>query len=281
MVKDTNSISTMCPVCLNNITITGPMLDKAVFLENQFVGACIVPCPECCTGLVLPDAPVDATGIAAYISKYDNPDDSDWLKCIPLLDPSEAKMPNGKITEMGITKYTPGDDTTPLTWVEYMTDYGIDPACALAKMERGLKVYQTTIPLTSTSPTGDLVLPTGGVLMVMSITGVKTTNLIVQRKGYSDLDLPLKAMAFCQYKSLGNFAAGGLTFQLKDTNGLHHNIFARLAGTNQWLVWMKLTGSETYNYSFQFKFIPATQGIKDLMQSEMMQDFLGIDTEGF
>jgi hypothetical protein len=42
---------------------------------------------------------------------------------------------------------------------------------------------------------------------------------------------------------------------------------------------MKLTGSETYNYSFQFKFIPATQGIKDLMQSEMMQDFLGIDNE--
>jgi hypothetical protein len=43
---------------------------------------------------------------------------------------------------------------------------------------------------------------------------------------------------------------------------------------------MKLAGSGTYNYSFQFKFIPATQGVEDLMQSGMMQDFLGIDAGG-
>jgi hypothetical protein len=43
---------------------------------------------------------------------------------------------------------------------------------------------------------------------------------------------------------------------------------------------MKLTGSGTYNYSFQFKFIPATQGVEDLMQSEIMLAFLGIDAGG-
>jgi hypothetical protein len=87
-------------------------------------------------------------------------------------------------------------------------------------------------------------------------------------------------MASYQYRSLGNFAAGGLTFQLKDTNRLYHNILVQLAGTNLWLVWMKLTGSGTYNYSFQFKFIPATQGVEDLMQSEIMLAFLGIDAGG-
>ncbi len=142
------------------------------------------------------------------------------------------------------------------------------------------QTYQTTITLTPIAPTGDIVLPTEGVLMVMPISGVNTTDLIVQRTGYPDLDLPIKAMPFYKYTSLGNFAAGGLTFQLKDTTGLHHNIMAKPAGTNLWLVWMKLTGSETYNYAFQFKFIPATQGVEDLMQSGMMQDFLGIDPKG-
>ena len=85
-----------------------------------------------------------------------------------------------------------------------------------------------------------------------------------------------RALPSYQYKSLGNFAAGGLTFQLKDANRLYHNIRVQAAGTNLWLVWMKLAGSGTYNYSFQFKFIPATQGVEDLMQSEMMQAFLGI-----
>ena len=116
--------------------------------------------------------------------------------------------------------------------------------------------------------------------MVMPITGVKTTDLIVQRTGYPDLDVPIAGMAFYQYMSLGNFATGGITLQLKDATGLHHNIIAQSAGTNIWLVWMKLAGSGTYNYSFQFKFIPATQGVEDLMQSGMMQDFLGIDAGG-
>ena len=139
------------------------------------------------------------------------------------------------------------------------------------------QTYQTTITLTPIAPAGDLVLPTGGVLMVMPITGVKTSDLIIQRTGYPDLDLPIKVMAFYQYRSLGNFAVGGLTFQLKDANRLYHNILAQSAGANLWLVWMKLAGSGTYNYSFQFKFIPATQGIEDLMQSEIMQAFLGIE----
>ena len=138
------------------------------------------------------------------------------------------------------------------------------------------QTYQTTITLTPIAPIGDIVLPTEGVLMVMPITGVNTTDLIVQRTGYPDLDVPIKAMAFYQYMSLGNFATGGITLQLKDATGLHHNIIAQSAGTNLWLVWMKLAGSGTYNYSFQFKFIPATQGVEDLMQSGMMQDFLGI-----
>ena len=112
--------------------------------------------------------------------------------------------------------------------------------------------------------------------MVMSISGVKTTDLIVQRKGYPDLDVPLKTLLPYQYKSLGNFTAGGLTFQLKDANKLYHNIRVQAAGTNLWLVWMMLAGSASYNYSFQFKFIPATQGVEDLMRSEMMQAFLGI-----
>ena len=138
------------------------------------------------------------------------------------------------------------------------------------------QTYQTTITLTPVAPTGDITLPSGGVLMVMSIAGVKTSDLIVQRTGYPDLDVPLKVLPVYQYKSLGNFAAGGLTFQLKDANKLYHNIIAQSAGTNLWLVWLKITGSGTYNYSFQFKFIPATQGVEDLMQSEMMQGFLGI-----
>ena len=72
---------------------------------------------------------------------YDNPvDTGDWLQCLPLLDPIEAKEPNGSITELGVTMYTPGNDTTPLTWVQYMTMYGIDPACALIKMGRKIAV---------------------------------------------------------------------------------------------------------------------------------------------
>jgi hypothetical protein len=139
------------------------------------------------------------------------------------------------------------------------------------------QTYQTTITLTPLAPTGDIVLPTGGILMVMPITGVKTTDLIVQRKGYPDLDVPIKTLPLYQYKSLGNFAAGGVSFQLKAANKLYHYIIAQSAGTHLWLVWMRLTGSGTYNYSFQFKLIPATQGIEDLMQSEMMRDFLDIN----
>ena len=138
------------------------------------------------------------------------------------------------------------------------------------------QTYQMTITLTPIASSGDIVLPTGGVLMVMPITGVKTTDLIVQRAGYPDLDVPLKTLPLYQYKSLGNFTAGGLTFQLKDANKLYHNIRVQAAGTNLWLVWMMLAGSASYNYSFQFKFIPATQGVEDLMRSEIMQTFLGI-----
>lgn len=143
-----------------------------------------------------------------------------------------------------------------------------------------MQKYQTTITLTSIASADDITLPSAGVLMVMPITGAKTVDLIVQRKGYPDLDVPLKALTSHHYKSLGNFDAGGLTFQLKDANRLYHNIQAQPAGTNLWLVWMKLTGSESYNYSFQFKYIPGTQGIEDLMQSAMMRSFLGVDSGG-
>lgn len=139
------------------------------------------------------------------------------------------------------------------------------------------QAYLTTIVLTPLTPTGDIVLPTDGVLMVMPMVGVRTSDLIVQRAGFPDLDVPIKTMVPYQYRSLGNFTAGGIILQLKDANTLYHNILAQTAGTNLWMVWMKLDGSGIYNYSFQFKFIPSTQGIEDLMQSKMMQDFLCVD----
>ena len=61
---------------------------------------------------------------------------------------------------------------------------------------------------------------------------------------------------------------------------MHHNIIAKSSGENLWLVWMRLGTSGAYNYAFQFKFIPDTEGIDNLMTSETMLNFLGIPGEG-
>jgi hypothetical protein len=135
----------------------------------------------------------------------------------------------------------------------------------------------TPVPPTPIPPKGDIVLPSDGILLVMPIKEVKTSSLVIQPGGEPDMDIPLKKAQTYRYKSLGDFQAGGLTFGIRDKAGnLTHNVRSQKSGKNLWLMWMR-TAAGAYDYSFQFKLIPASQGVEDLMQSEMMQAFLGIE----
>ena len=56
------------------------------------------------------------------------------------------------------------------------------------------QVTMLTVTMVPLAPLGDIALPSDGVLMVMSIMGTKTGALIIQEKGYPELDVPLKTL---------------------------------------------------------------------------------------
>ena len=129
-------LKTICINCDEDIIITERNIRLAVMHMGRTAGKAIVTCPNCCIGLVLPDVPTDGAALEQWITKYDTENKNDWLACLPLLDPMIAKMPNGFVAHLGVKWWTPGDETIGLTALDYMLRYGLNPACAWAKMQK-------------------------------------------------------------------------------------------------------------------------------------------------
>jgi hypothetical protein len=129
-------LDSICPVCDKDIKFMDGSIRRALMHKAKTAGKALVSCPNCCHVLVLNTIPTTGDAdleewIAQYDSKKDNPDS---LPCIPLLDPMDAKMPNGFVEHLNVRFWTPGDDTKAVPALDYMMKYGVDPALAWAMM---------------------------------------------------------------------------------------------------------------------------------------------------
>lgn len=117
------ALKTICPVCESDISIAGKDIKLAVMQKAKTAGKPLVGCPACARVLVISDAP--DTDVSQWIEKVSESDD--WLGCVPLMDPEQAKIPTGYIGDLAFRRYKPGQGGEPLPRREYMVRYGIDP----------------------------------------------------------------------------------------------------------------------------------------------------------
>ena len=116
-------LTTICPVCENDISIASRDIKLAVMQKDKTAGKTIIGCPACARVLVISDAP--EKDISQWVEKVSA--DEDWLGCIPLLNPEQAKIPAGTTGDLAFIQYKPGGGGEPLPRREYMVRYGIDP----------------------------------------------------------------------------------------------------------------------------------------------------------
>ena len=116
-------LTTICPVCENDISIASREIQLAVRQKGKTGGKTIIGCPACARVLVIEDAP--EKNISQWVEKVSA--DDDWLGCIPLMDPEQAKIPTGTVGDLAFLRYKPGGGGEPLPRREYMVRYGIDP----------------------------------------------------------------------------------------------------------------------------------------------------------
>lgn len=116
-------LTTICPVCENDISIASRDIKLAVMQKDKTAGKTIIGCPACARVLVISDAP--EKDISQWVEKVSA--DEDWLGCIPLLNPDQAKIPSGTTGDLAFIQYKPGGGGEPLPRREYMVRYGIDP----------------------------------------------------------------------------------------------------------------------------------------------------------
>lgn len=127
-------ITTICPVCEEDITISPRELKIASQHRAETGGRVLVSCPNCCRVLALPDPiPEGEAELEAWAA-----DVSDCC-CVPLLNDEDVRMPNGCINNLGKKVYRPGGGGPALMKRAYMARYGIDPERAWKKIGGGEK----------------------------------------------------------------------------------------------------------------------------------------------
>ena len=120
-------ISTSCPKCDEDIVIPSKEILKSIQRKAETGNIPLVSCPNCCRVLILPDAPKEEAAFAAWEPNVDN------QTCVPLLDDTAIRTPNGVTSDLGVKKYTAGGGETGLSKREYMRKYGINPECHYLK----------------------------------------------------------------------------------------------------------------------------------------------------
>ena len=127
-------IVTDCPVCEEEITITGREIKLASQHRAETGGRVLVSCPNCCRVLAMPDPiPEGEAELEAWSTSVDE------CCCVPLLNSDLVRMPAGSENNLGKKVYRPGGGGPTLMKRPYMARYGIDPERALEKMRGGEK----------------------------------------------------------------------------------------------------------------------------------------------
>jgi hypothetical protein len=116
-----------CPKCEREITLTTKEIKRSIERKSETGNVPLVSCPECCRVLILPEVPKDEAALETWEPNVDN------TVCIPFLDDTAIRMPNGMVEDLGVRKYTAGSGETGLAKRAYMRKYGINPECAYTK----------------------------------------------------------------------------------------------------------------------------------------------------
>jgi hypothetical protein len=126
-----SDINIICPVCENDITISARNIKLAVRNKLKTGGSYLVSCPDCCRTLRLPnDTPESDVELDEW------PGNIEDVTCISFLNDEDIRLPAGMIDNLGKKKYRPGGAGPLLEKHEYMMKYGINPECAIEKMNR-------------------------------------------------------------------------------------------------------------------------------------------------
>jgi len=124
------NIEIICPICEKDISLTEREIKLAVRAKKDTGGMILVSCPECCRVLrIASEVPDDITEWIAEAAE----DPDQCCPCVPMLDSTQEQIPNGSYADLGVTFYRPGNGGKPMKKRAYMTTYGINPECHMAK----------------------------------------------------------------------------------------------------------------------------------------------------
>lgn len=122
-----------CPACYKDTIITEKML-KSGIKHSKGIGAILVWCADhCCRAIRVPDGiPTEGTDFSKWVEdESKNPED--MMRCVPMIDGTQARTPTGSTGDLGVMKYQPGGGGKALDKWSYMATYGINPECHVAK----------------------------------------------------------------------------------------------------------------------------------------------------
>jgi len=122
-----------CPACYRDTVITERMLRSGI-KHSKDIGAILVWCADhCCRVIRVPVAvPTEDSEFSKWIqNESENP--ADMMKCVPMIDATQARTPTGSTGDLGVLRYQPGGGGPALDKWAYMVAYGINPECHLAK----------------------------------------------------------------------------------------------------------------------------------------------------
>jgi hypothetical protein len=125
-------ITTDCPICEEEITITGREIKLASQHRKETGGKVLVSCPKCCRVVALPDPIPDGE---AELEEWAT--DIKDCCCVPILNEEDVRLPNGIIDNQGKKAWRPGGGGPALMKRLYMFRYGINPETMWAKMQGG------------------------------------------------------------------------------------------------------------------------------------------------
>jgi hypothetical protein len=129
LTDELKDITIDCPVCEESVTIKARDIRLAIQHKKETDGKILIWCPECCRVLELPEAtPQDGVALDEWLGNMaENPDD--WCGCVPVLDDTVVRIPNGGYADLNVWYWRPGGGGKALRKRRYMLEYGIQPEC--------------------------------------------------------------------------------------------------------------------------------------------------------
>lgn len=127
------NIMTICPNpgCDRDIVLDAAKIKRAIMRKPITLGKPMIGCPVCGFVMILPDKISTEELFEQYLGEVKAEASPDALECVPMLDPTQTKLPTGSVIQAGTLLYRPGGGTGLYDKYAYMVKFGIDPSVVM------------------------------------------------------------------------------------------------------------------------------------------------------